>query len=181
MIARRDLISEPYLEMQKILHAAPRGYGGRGDKWAGMVRHLIETTGATSVLDYGCGQGTLVAALAPMPGVRFSEYDPAIPLKDGPPTFADLVVCTDVLEHIEHDRLNAVLEHLRSLARRQVFVVISTKLTAKVLADGRNAHLTVKPSSWWKRKMEKAGFMVEKSPKIGQRKPEHEWVAVLTP
>jgi len=183
MMRPTDLISPSYLAEQVILHASPRGYGGRGAKWAEMVRHLMTKYRVSSVLDYGCGQGTLVAELRRKArGVRFSEYDPAIPSKAQLPSFADLVVCTDVLEHIEHDKLDAVLAHVRLLARKRVFFVISTKATHKVLTDGRNAHLTIESRDWWKARLVQSGFRLTRiAPKIGQQKPTHEWVCVVKP
>lgn len=183
MFTQPQLISKPYLEMQKTLHAAPRGYGGRGDKWAGIVVQLVAEYQATSILDYGCGQGSLARTLRTfeLPGVRINEYDPAIPDKDAMPDFADLVVCTDVLEHIEKAHLPSVLAHLRQLARKALWVVVSTKESNKVLADGRNAHLIIKPGAWWKKKFVKAGFTLHPPPTVVRQVPEKEWALVLTP
>ncbi len=105
------------------------------------------------------------------------EYDPAIEGKDGRPVFADLVVCTDVLEHIEPDRLDNVLTHLRTLARRAVFVVINTQPSNKTLTDGRNAHLIVEPAVWWYERLQVAAFTV--TDEIAQASDKH-LVAVLT-
>lgn len=162
MMPRGALISKGYVEEQKILHARPNGYGGKGDKWTGGVASLITDLRASSVLDYGCGQGSLVKALRPMVSgaVRLDEYDPAIPGKDGPPEFADLVVCTDVLEHIEPERLGAVLAHLQMLTRKAALIVTHLGPANKVLADGRNAHLIQKPAAWWWAEIVSAGFEV---------------------
>lgn len=180
---RHDLISAPYLEQQKILHAAPRGYGGRGDKWAGIVLQIAKEYAATSILDYGCGQGTLAKALRaqPLGAIRIDEYDPAIPGKDGRPGFADLVVCTDVLEHIEPERLANVLTHLHQLARKAIFVVVSLKRSNKTLADGRNAHILVQSEEWWRHTFTAAGFSLHDPPRVALREPAREWVTVLTP
>ena len=51
------------------------------------------------------------------------------------------MICTDVLEHIEPDCLQAVLGHLRQVSREYTFVNISTRAAVKSLHDGRNAHL----------------------------------------
>lgn len=183
MIRVPDLISGAYLDEQRRLHAAPRGYGQRGHKWAPVVRELIATYAASSVLDYGCGQGALVRALQQeeLPGVRLSEYDPAIAGKDGLPVFADLVVITDVLEHIEPERLDVVLRHVRMLARKAVLAVISTCETAKTLSDGRNAHLIIQPGSWWIGQLRGAGFTVLAPPASARKRDDKEWVGVLEP
>lgn len=179
-----DLISPRYLEMQRVLHAAPRGYGGRGDKWAGVVMQIAAAYGCTSILDYGCGQGSLAKALRAETygtAIRVDEYDPAIPGKDYPPSFADLVNVTDVLEHIEPERLETVLAHIRMLARKVIWCVVSTKTSNKFLADGRNAHLIVKPAKWWKQQFLVAGFTLHRPPSIVREIPEREWSVVLTP
>lgn len=178
-----ERISAEYLKTQQALHADPRGYGGKGDKWADGVERLVHRFKAGSVLDYGCGQGRLMAALKMRPSmsfVRLAEYDPAIEGKNGYVEFADLVVCTDVLEHIEPNRLDVVLEHLKTLARKAVFVVIATRPSNKTLFDGRNAHLIVEQADWWQRRVEAAGFTVQPDPPVSPlAKPSREWVAVL--
>lgn len=183
MIRPIDLISPAYRDLQIELHAQPRGYGGRGDKWAGVVLQIALEYGATSILDYGCGQGSLMATLraAPVNGFRLNEYDPAIPGKDHLPDFADMVVCTDVLEHVEPKRLDIVLAHLRLLARKVLWVVISTKRSNKELSDGRNAHLVIRPSKWWRERLKAAGFTLHVPPTIVRTVPEKEWPVVLTP
>lgn len=183
MFTQGQLISSKYLEMQRVLHAAPRGYGGRGDKWAGVVMQVAAAYHCTSILDYGAGQGTLAKALRAMPlgDIRIDEYDPAIPQIAHPPEFADLVCCTDVLEHVEKDRLDAVLAHLKLLARKALWVVVSTKSSNKTLLDGRNAHLIIKPARWWKKRFLQAGFTLHNPPSIVRQIPEREWAVVLTP
>ena len=185
MIQARELISPAYKALQLELHSRPKGYGGKGDKWASAVRSLITRFEATSVLDYGCGEGALKKALRPMcdSTVRIDEYDVAIPGKDNVLnlTFADLVVCTDVLEHIEPDRLSTVLAHIRMLARKAVFAVIATRPSNKIMADGRNAHLIQESAEWWSLTLIAAGFSIQPNPPISPlKKPSRELVAVLT-
>lgn len=178
-----EVMSSAYREMQRELHARPEGYGTKGDKWAPAVAALVTRFGATSVLDYGCGKGALVRALKPLLAgdIRLSEYDPAITGKDHWPAMADLVVATDVLEHVEPDRLMRVLYSLRGgLARHAVFAVISTRLAQRTLADGRNAHLIVESEEWWMETLTVAGFTVEPGPKSPHPKPSRELSVVLT-
>lgn len=183
MLTQGELISPRYRVMQRILHAQPEGYGTRGNKWADAVGALVSEYQASSVLDYGCGQGTLKVAVKQLgiPGLRFSEYDPGIPGKETLPTFADLVVATDVLEHVEPERLMAVLAHLKLLARKAVFVVVALVPSAKILADGRNAHLIIRPALWWRKKFAEAGFTVKRAPDGTRKKKSHELTVVLEP
>lgn len=182
MIKQIDLISPMYRQEQVMLHARPGGYGGKGDKWSPVVRDLARSVNAMSVLDYGCGCGTLVAKLREIaPELACRDYDPAIPGKDGTPAFADLVTSTDVLEHIEPERLSSVLRHLRQLARNAVFVVIATRPSGKTLTDGRNAHLIIENEAWWTAAVLDAGFTIHSNPVSPSPKPSREWVAVLLP
>ena len=179
----RDLISDKYCGMQRQMHASPRGYGQGGAKWAQAVVDLTKQFEAYSILDYGCGAGTLMNTLRRMdlPGVRLAEYDPAIPGKDFLPSFADIVVCTDVIEHIQPKRLANVLAHLKLLTRKACLVVIATRPAKKTLPNGHNAHLIIQGDRWWRARVEEAGFTVHPGPKSPLKKPSREWVAVLTP
>lgn len=139
------LISEEYRSQNRKLHRHREAYGRSGGGWAKAVIGLTEHFDTKDVLDYGCGKGELAKKL-PIP-VR--EYDPAIDGKDVLPEPADIVVCTDVLEHIEPEYLEAVLDHLQSLVRVCGFFTIATRKAKKILPDGRNAHLIVQPADWW--------------------------------
>jgi Methyltransferase domain len=183
-LKRTDLISEAYRQEQIRLHAQPRGYGHRGRKWADVVQFLIEQYRASSVLDFGAGTGSLVETLRArerdLSGVRFDEYDPAVPGKDVLPRgFADLVTVTDVLEHVEPDKLSTVLEYLHVVARKAVFVVISLQDTNDRLADGSTTHLTIQPSEWWIQRLTSAKFTLLPPPAVSRKHPEKEFVAVL--
>lgn len=142
------LISEQYLEQNKSLHGEG-AFGISGYKWAPSVGWIIHHHQIGHVLDYGAGQQTLKNALKNRFSVQIDCYDPAVPELASPPSSAELVTCTDVLEHIEPENIDDVLEHLRSIASKLVFLVIPTGPAAKILPDGRNAHLIQKPVQWW--------------------------------
>lgn len=151
-------ISDTYRELNRDLHAT-RGdmYGANSYRWADMVLSLRDEAQANTVLDYGCGKGKLKEALGDPGWMR--EYDPAIAGKDGEPEKADLIVCTDVLEHIEPEFLDNVLDQIGKLAERAVFLVIATQPAEKHLADGRNAHLSLHDPQWWKQKLSDKFFI----------------------
>jgi hypothetical protein len=113
---------------------------------------------ARTVLDYGCGQAKLSRHL------RFlgcHNYDPAIPRFAAEPPVCDLVVCTDVLEHVEPECLDSVLAHLREKARLGAFLVIALRYdSTKLLADGTNPHKIVQPGFWWRDKLMEHGWTV---------------------
>jgi hypothetical protein len=144
-----ELISAEYRRLNAQLHASNLAYGVGGGKHAAVVRKLAENLKTTSILDYGCGKGMLAKEL-PWP---IWEFDPAVPGKDEPPRAADIVVCTDVLEHIEPDRLLFVLDDLRRCVKQVGYFVIHTGPASKVLADGRNAHLIQQGEAWWRHQL----------------------------
>lgn len=146
-----ELISPEYSALNSQLHKDNLAYGVGGGKHAPTIQKLATSLNTTSVLDYGCGKGYLAKTL-PFP---IWEYDPAIPEKSESPRPADIVVCTDVLEHIEPDKLPAVLSDLKRCTRKVGFFVIHTGAAVKVLSDGRNAHLIQQGETWWRKKLTK--------------------------
>ena len=143
-------ISPEYAEQNRQLHEENKNYGTTSSQWGFYVSELVRTEGFQSVLDFGAGKGVLAGMLAEFGVANVAEYDPAIPGKDARPEPADLVVCTDVLEHIEPNRLLEVMTELARVTRRKLFVDICTSPALKTLPDGRNAHLIVQNPDWWR-------------------------------
>jgi hypothetical protein len=159
----KTLISEEYKRLNASLHDDNANYGVSGQNWADMVRGLSARVGTTDILDYGCGKQTLQAALTEF---KLKHYDPGIAGFDTPPAPADLVVCTDVLEHIEPGLLGNVLDDLQRVTRKMGFFTVATRPAIKFLADGRNAHLIQEPIDWWLPKF-RARFKVVQSQDMG--------------
>lgn len=145
----RSTITNEYLEQQKILHENPN-YGVASLSFAPIVADFIRQTGIKSVSDYGAGKKNLLVGLerAGIHPIEYFPYDPAFE-EYGEPRSGDLVCCIDVLEHIEPDRLQDVLLDLSRITLNYGFFSIHMGPAAKVLPDGRNAHLIQEPSSWW--------------------------------
>ena len=74
----------------------------------------------------------------------------------------DMVVCTDVLEHVEPAKLDAVLDHIWRLTGRVAYFVIDTRPANAILPDGRNAHLSLHDHWWWIDKLKKVGWTVDR-------------------
>ncbi|MDG2242078.1 MAG: hypothetical protein P8L66_01140 [Rhodospirillaceae bacterium] len=145
---RENLISDEYRALNVQLHENEL-YGMSGAKYANDVIKICASNNFKTVLDYGCGKGRLKAALSHFEnGITVHEYDPAIPGKDLEPPKQDLVVCSDVLEHVEPECLDSVLEHIAEKGFGAYFT-IGTTAALKSLPDGRNAHLTIQPGDWW--------------------------------
>jgi uncharacterized Rossmann fold enzyme len=144
-----EVISKDYAEQNMLLHSQRADYGIGGGKHAKIVKQLLETSKSKTVLDYGCGKGMLAKKL----DFPIWEYDPAIEGKNHPPRPADLVVCTDVLEHIEPEYLDAVLEDIARCTLKLAYLVIHTGKSSKSLSDGRNAHLIQEDGEWWRQRL----------------------------
>lgn len=139
-------ISEQYRELNAKLHEVRPDYGAGGRKWANFTMDICQSLRTREVLDYGCGKATLRATC---PMLDVVNYDPAIEEFAAKPEPRDVVVCTDVLEHIEPNFLPAVLEDLQRVTQRALLTVIATRPAVKFLEDGRNAHLIVNAYDWW--------------------------------
>ncbi len=157
-----ELISEDFCELNAKLHRDNPTYGAGGAKHTATVLALAKSINTTSVLDYGCGKGLLAASL-PFP---IWEYDPAIPGKDATPRAADLVVCTDVLEHIEPEKINYVIGDLRRCVIKGGYFVIHLGPAQKTYADGRNTHLIQESPKWWETRLAEH-FKIGKTYTIG--------------
>lgn len=166
-IALDELASLKYRHELQRLHDKQE-WGQRGDRHAGDVYALIsrvhEMKGTdvelakVTVLDYGCGQGALKKALHPH---RVQEYDPGIRGKDILPKPCDLVVSTDVMEHVEPKALMRVIDHIFKLTGYMSYIVIATRPANAVLPGGRNAHLIVQDAEWWTSAFTRPGWTIE--------------------
>lgn len=128
-----------------------------------------------TVVDFGCGTGRGALRIAARTGatVRAIDFSPAcldrhvedaiysgerpnltfevrdltVPLQFDRP--ADFGYCTDVMEHIHPDDVEAVLANVVTSARR-VFFCISTVPDRMGELIGEDLHLTVQPPQWWR-------------------------------
>ena len=142
-----SLITPEYVEQQKAMFDLHPTYGTAAKKWAEMVAQIATSIGPQcTILDYGCGREILQELL---PQFVIDGYDPAIEDRTEIPAPHDLVCCLDVLEHIEPHKIEAVLNDLERVTEKVLLLNIATVPSVKLLPDGRNAHLIVKPLEWW--------------------------------
>lgn len=146
-----ELISGELRELNAELHRKNLAYGVGGGRHASVVTALAKKFNTNSVLDYGCGKSYLQKAL-PFP---IFEYDPAIPGKDESPRPADIVICGDVLEHVEPDKIDLVLGDLVRCVKKIGYFVIHLGAARKTYPDGRNTHLIQQDKVWWSQLMSK--------------------------
>lgn len=141
-----DKLASPYYRGQ--LNKMETRWAGTAQQFVPAAVKLARKVGAETILDYGCGPGSFAREMAKH-GFRVAEYDPGVGGKERLPKPADLVVCTDVLEHVEPEHLSFVLAHLNALTKKAALLYIATRPAEKLLPDGRNAHLIVESADWW--------------------------------
>lgn len=164
-------MSEGYRKLQEKLHDDHAGYGTSGRNHASRVfmagAQIVRKFGKCDILDYGCGKETLRLAVEeafpPIEGMRILGYDPGRPGFDAEPSKAQVVVCTDVMEHIEPECVDAVLRHICELTEHVAIINVSLVPAVKTLADGRNAHICLKPKEWWISFLKKYFVLIEQA------------------
>lgn len=175
----KDTINASYKEALQNEHQ-DENWGTTGARYSGYaLRDVLRRGYLQSVLDYGAGKGTMAQEF---PELQWTEYDPGIPGKDVKPHVGsrfDLVVCTDVMEHVEGDKVDAVIAELATYTGTVLFVDIACYPTGKLFESGpyagQDLHITLETPEWWIAKFDQAGLqkhqtaIIEKRTKGGYR------------
>jgi len=128
-------------------------YGKSGADLLEDIAPVVQKLKPKILLDYGCGYSDLSCYFWNWGETRIYRYDPAIPqYKTLYPGKADLVLCTDVLEHIPEDWVDFIIKSIKRKSERVIFSISMRKARAK-LPNGMNAHITIKPYRWWRQKI----------------------------
>ncbi|MBX3497661.1 MAG: hypothetical protein KF769_15615 [Parvibaculum sp.] len=145
-------MSEDLIQHYRTIHGR-EAYGNTSVKNLPYLLPLVDELKPASIVDYGCGQSTLIEELKHATGARVARYDPAIPQYSVRPDGRfELLVNVDVLEHIPEDALDAVIAEMASLAENAI-IVIDTGPAVLLLPDGRNAHVTQHDGAWWEQRL----------------------------
>lgn len=135
---------------------------GKRAKIPPYLAEFIKEKKPKSILDFGCGKGNLVKILSESyTNITISGYDPANPVYDVPLSIVDMIISTDVLEHVEPENIDDVVKLLYDNASLQ-YHLISCAPAKLILPDGRNAHLIQETPEWWRNKFTQTGFRVIK-------------------
>lgn len=184
MTGRELLLSETektknydaYVGLYKEFHRQNAEQGGKGYigrsvlKQLTAIRDVCRAAGAKTLLDYGCGRGEqyswrnftsgklLIKSLQDYFEVqRVGLFDPAVPAHQTRPVeMFDVVICTDVLEHVPETDVSWVLKDIASFARKRIFLSIASYKAGAILANGENAHVTIKSIGWWEGRLKEA-------------------------
>lgn len=153
------MISKEYQKILKKIHETSP-FGKRA-KYPKHLTGFISSINPKSIIDFGCGKGRLVEKLKQeYPEISIRGYDPgnknfSDPINDQ----VDLIMSTDVLEHIEPIYLEETLEFL-STKSRYVYHLIACCPAKLILPDGRNAHLIIEDRDWWRQKFVDLGYRI---------------------
>lgn len=176
------LLSDDYQKTLQTEHARSK-WGVAGMHYAERIFKTFQEYNCETAVDYGAGAGRTRRKLVEefgIPAAAIVEYEPGIAEKSALPSPADLVYCTDVLEHVEPDLIDDVLAHLASLVKKVGYFTIGLKEANRVLADGRNAHLIIESPEWWKEKLQQH-FTIVFDGKHGAKGDPHTYSVIVTP
>ena len=124
-------------------------------KFADQLKEIVEFFAAKNGLDYGSG-GSNLNKTKLANGVKFIDYIGLQKIQSFEPARkkkkkykSDIVLCFDVLEHIFINDVPWVLNDLFKYATKCIVINVACYNAAALLPNGENAHITVRPSSWW--------------------------------
>lgn len=139
-----------YIQMHKEMHQQNYNtFAGKSlVKHISIIDRIIKQYECKTFLDYGCGK-----ALYHPKHWKFDKYDPCYaPFSKKPNNVYDLVICTDVMEHIPEYDVERVIIDLFQYTEKFLFCSICTRAAKKQLPNGQNAHSTIKTQDWWENK-----------------------------
>lgn len=130
-----------------------KGYGKTSEDLVAQVVKYSSELNIQTILDFGCGKSKTVDLVGKHLNCESFRYDPAIPeWANLPIAKVDLVINTDVLEHLDISEVDLLLDDISTITDN-VFFNISTRPAMQSLPNGENAHATVKKKVWWEVKL----------------------------
>jgi len=148
------------LDQYRELYRNNQGYGRSSEELTETLISLIadkksadQTWQPHTILDFGCGMSNVVEQVGEALGLSVYKYDPAISsLSVLPVKNTDIVINTDVLEHLDIDEIEDILSDIREISPTAIFHIATNKASAH-LPNGENAHATVMSVEEWQEKL----------------------------
>lgn len=121
------------------------------------IKKLIKRSGAKTVLDFGCGRGDAYRSPITIhnswqiPRKHVTLYDPAFrSSSELPRGLFDVVLCSDVLEHVPGEEVDEFVKRLFGYAKKAVWASVCCRDAKKCFPGTEtNMHVCVKPYQWW--------------------------------
>ena len=147
------ITNKNYVEQYKLLNDKNKFYYESNLSIFNMINEIslfIDYLKPKNILDYGCGNGILLKLLKhKYPKINIDGYDPAIKeFSVISNNHYDMIINTDVLEHIPKNDICDVLNHIKSLSNNVFFCLHHGKAWT-ILPNGENAHITIEPKEWY--------------------------------
>ena len=177
VLPRKPEPSQEYIELldaYKEMHSESGAFKGISlVPFILVIKDLIKENECKTLFDYGCGKGIpyhkeyFKAAdpknkwkefdkpIQDVWGIdEFFLYDPAYPDHDKLPNKKyDMVVCTDVLEHIPEDDLDWIIREILHHSNKVVFINVCAMKALKTFQKGkhkgRNVHVSLFSHNEW--------------------------------
>jgi 2-polyprenyl-3-methyl-5-hydroxy-6-metoxy-1,4-benzoquinol methylase len=136
-----------YLEQAKLYHQEDKIWQGTSIiNYIPKINQIIKDKDIKTILDYGCGK----AKHHPKEWNAI-KYDPAIQeYQNKPQDKYDLVISTDVLEHIPVENLKQTIDEIFGYSNKWVFISVCCRKAEAILPNGYNAHATIESAKWWR-------------------------------
>jgi 2-polyprenyl-3-methyl-5-hydroxy-6-metoxy-1,4-benzoquinol methylase len=136
-----------YLKQAKLYHQEDKIWQGTSIiNYIPKINQIIKDKDIKTILDYGCGK----AKHHPKEWNAI-KYDPAIQdYQNKPQDKYDLVISTDVLEHIPVENLKQTIDEIFGYSNKWVFVSVCCRKAEAILPNGYNAHATIESAKWWR-------------------------------
>ena len=173
------MISDDYKGQLRELHASrgTRKWGTTGARNFGdyVVKFLEHRRGwISSVLDFGAGHRSLqkyVDENAVDVRVAWDNYDPGhADIAELPKKQFDLIISSDVLEHVEPEKIDETIAWMHSHADKALFHHIACDEAGMLLPDGRNVHLITERLDWWEDKFDHPSWELQYSADVMVKK-----------
>jgi 2-polyprenyl-3-methyl-5-hydroxy-6-metoxy-1,4-benzoquinol methylase len=153
-----QICSNEYASLLHQEHSTAEKWGVAAKINFNRIVNFLKSHPYNDILDYGAGSGNPLSEMLSnvYPGKFIcTSYDPGIPEINQTPIPHSLVMCIDVLEHVEPEFLDNVLSDLKRVTAHAGFFVISTVPANRILKNGKNAHLIIETADWWIQKLSK--------------------------
>jgi|AACY02.5.fsa_nt_gi hypothetical protein len=134
-------------------------YHLRNDKFKGyslknnlkFINNIIKKNNINSLIDYGCGKAMYYSDYPfEKKNLDIFLYDPYfIKYKKLPKKKYELLICTDVMEHIQKHEIEESLIKMDNYSIKNLYFSICTRPAKKILPDGQNAHVTLMSKQAW--------------------------------